>query len=1152
MGKSYLTEAGRPETEMTPPLKNDIADEDPPDDWYARELRILHAKPDANEAEVIQALIRPALTKALSLTTESLHVEVSMSHRGRRQRPDLTVHHPRARDAALIVEVKRLGTDLMRRTSRRWTSAPVGQLQEYLERYRTAGPDTVGIVTNGTEWIVLRRRHDVVPLHEAPETLRAETWRSVRSVLQSVRTELTEEQRRREQPSVSDWLASLVECKSPTDWLRNVTDKALHADIEPLSHDVAVVKIAQHRDDGSRLENPVHLCCLRKHYPDGQMSTEDIMHTLSEHRGALAGRIVGMAYLDAHRDEGTGTVRRCRAFIREGERLLSTALVDAELPGSRARSQIECLALDAAKQSPRTMLERLSTAPLLKSFHVEIGDWFERTRESEHELRHLIRVLFAWLLQTRDILPDNALWAPEQPVETEPEGSIHAHIDWLFTEVLAVPIDERRNRRDERPWQSRLRETAPFLNGSLFEKQRSEDAPQTLANDMYEGPGGLFGILRRYDWTLSERTGYASQTALDPTMLGELFEQLMLKIESVRVEGNRRFMPKGTYYTPQDIADEMIADGIGTWAAREVPSLRWEEARSVIHPSPSQAHWRDWPVKTRQAMREALERISVLDPCCGSGVFIVGVAMGLMRAARRLNDRQDNIAARMEKIIERQIHAVDLHPMAALITRLRLFVALVDAQWQEQRWELAPLPNLETRIMTADSLWIEVSGAQRCFGVQAIEQATRDLASARQMWTTAHLPAEKTAAADLEHEARQTLKDALRRWDPQHPTDWLDRDLRDAGKGPARVDLRLLLPAPPGGWDLVIGNPPYQPPDTEEKRRAETLGYAGGARNLYLMFIEAALAVSHDKGVVELIVPNSITFGRAKAWQQVRARCESAAERIATRTYNNVPEPVFPRLPWVKTYRADNTKNLQRVTIITVVRRPAEPCASTTILGSGLIRIGREPRERTLQAICPGVRQPAIAEQWTEAPTEELVELLVCMRGTKQRNREGQPATFPPTAGYFISCLPPQALDNPGRKTKYLPDDTYWLWMGLYNSHLFHAYWLMIGDAFHVSDEETATVRAPAGWRDEALRTRIEHAARTLLSNRVVDQCRVEKSHLGVQHNVNFHLEGTEGPDLVERLDRLLLHAYGLPEDPLMSQIRLIRTDSAHKLWSPI
>ena len=81
---------------------------------------------------------------------------------------------------------------------------------------------------------------------------------------------------------------------------------------------------------------------------------------------------------------------------------------------------------------------------------------------------------------------------------------------------------------------------------------------------------------------------------------------------------------------------------------------------------------------------------------------------------------------------------------------------------------------------------------------------------------------------------------------------------------------------------------------------------------------------------------------------------------------------------------------------------------------------------------------------------------------------------------------------------------------------------------------------------------RIEEVVRTLLSKNVVDQCRVEKSHLGVQHNVNFHRENTDGPGLVETLDRLLLQAYGLPEDPLMEQMRLIRTDSAHKLWNEL
>ena len=298
------------------------------------------------------------------------------------------------------------------------------------------------------------------------------------------------------------------------------------------------------------------------------------------------------------------------------------------------------------------------------------------------------------------------------------------------------------------------------------------------------------------------------------------------------------------------------------------------------------------------------------------------------------------------------------------------------------------------------------------------------------------------------------------------------------------------------------------------------------------MFIEAALEVSHDNGVVEFIVPNSITFRGHEPWKVVRRRCEASARKIATRTYNNVPKPVFPRLPWVKTTRADNTKNLQRVTVITIVRRPAAPTTPTTRTGSGLIRIGRESRERTLKAICPGVQQPNLDEQWTEVPTQELVELFMLMHGPKIQRQNGTEVTFPGAPGYFISFLPVWTLEDSGRPTIAIPNETYWLWMGLYNSHLFHAYWLMIGDYFHVTQNNIATVQSPTGWHEEKLRARIEDTARTLLSDKVVDQCRVQDSHRGVRHNVNFHLEGTDGPALIEALDRLLLHAYGLPEDP--------------------
>ena len=133
-----------------------------------------------------------------------------------------------------------------------------------------------------------------------------------------------------------------------------------------------------------------------------------------------------------------------------------------------------------------------------------------------------------------------------------------------------------------------------------------------------------------------------------------------------------------------------------------------------------------------------------------------------------------------------------------------------------------------------------------------------------------------------------------------------------------------------------------------------------------------------------------------------------------------------------------------------------------------------------------------------------------------------------------------------------LPGDRYfWPWVGLYNSHLFHAYWLMTGDAFHVNESEYAMVRPPGGWTDESLRADTERWARRLFSDDVLNSCRTV--HIGKGRrawpNVNFHSTHL-GRRIVAALDRLLIEAYGLRETPLLAAIRTMREGSAHSLWS--
>ena len=174
---------------------------------------------------------------------------------------------------------------------------------------------------------------------------------------------------------------------------------------------------------------------------------------------------------------------------------------------------------------------------------------------------------------------------------------------------------------------------------------------------------------------------------------------------------------------------------------------------------------------------------------------------------------------------------MDINPLAVLITRLRLFIALIDARLRgdgEPGREPMPLPNLETRCLAANTLCVKLS-AQGIFGGDG-EAAVDDLRAARRAWVTAHHPDAKAMALWDERTARSRLREVLAGWTPDGELAWLDVDLLSPSAPPAYFDLRQLFPAPPGGWSIVIGNPPYQKPDAPDRERGRRLGYAGHPR----------------------------------------------------------------------------------------------------------------------------------------------------------------------------------------------------------------------------------------------------------------------------------------------------------------------------------
>ena len=955
-------------------------------DWYAERLRDLESKPHSTEADVSDAIVRPVLERILGFGVREIDAQPHSATAEGRFRPDFICTIGRARVSTVIVEVKKLGTVLTKRTrSEKWRGSPLGQLQEYLKGHRQSADGTWGIVTNGTHWIVTRREGERArPFVLTPE-IQARSLADIQKALADVAKESPRAVKPLLADTDADWLAAAAECSSPEDFVERVTEARLLGGVES-AYEAAYGLVAEHPPGAELLPQPVYVTCLRLDFPDGMLSPLDISQEVPNLGPAVGGRIIGVAFTDG---VGATPARLCRGFIYDGVHLYATALIDPYLPGSRAERQFAALSTRGADASPKAVIEALSSVPLHHRFHEEIGKWFIGTRHGANELRHLIRVMFAWLLQERGILPDNALW--DQGRMPGKKFAVHRHVNWLFTEVLAGPKGSRDPGTDD--WTSSLVDEAPFLNGSLFSKLSRADMPEALSNDAYIGRDGLLTILGRYDWTLHDRTGYASESALDPTMLGDMFEQLILKTEGPRLEGAggnyvHRKMPGGTYYTPQDVADEMAADAIAGWLSPKLPGIEWACVRDLAHPSPATQEWAGWTTAKKGRASELLGQVTVLDPCCGSGVFTLAMLHGLWRAKRRLSPAQGGqpLLDDLEAIIERQLHAVDIHPMAVLITRLRLFIALIDARSRcvgEQGEEPKPLPNLETRCLAADTLSVDLL-AQRGFGGGDWDAGVEVLRTARETWTSAHHPEAKEAALDAERDARRALKEVVADWSAGEDLSWLDVDFLSGTAPPARFDIRSLFPAPKGGWGIVIGNPPYQKPDESDKRRGKQLGYEGAAANLYLMFIEAAVNVVGNGGCVTLVVPHSLVFGRRPAFVKVRRMMEEEAERVDVRTYDNMPQPLFPKLPWLKEAK-HGQQNRQRATIMSFRKRGASRRSATggkegVVASSGVIRLTASNRNAVLKDTGLGQIQPRWLKQWTQAPTEELAKLLRAMR----------------------------------------------------------------------------------------------------------------------------------------------------------------------------
>jgi hypothetical protein len=522
------------------------------------------------------------------------------------------------------------------------------------------------------------------------------------------------------------------------------------------------------------------------------------------------------------------------------------------------------------KRLTHTVLwESFDLQPINRKFYEGISERFMSLRQhlfkneildeslaSQFANRLIGRVVFCWFIRKKRYIDERFAYFDSKSFSDD-TLYYREKLQVLFFDVLNKPVLERNN----------ADLVTPYLNGGLFEEKpddlvngKSLTFPKNFFDDFYD-------FLNSYNFTTDESTSQFQQVAIDPEMLGRIFENLLAEI--IEDSGAQARKAKGAFYTPREIVDYMCRETLRTYLKENIGDDPNIEQRLVQLIDSSdrefqdQDHnWRrDWkPYKEK--LLDALNNLRVLDPACGSGAFPMGMLQLLLKVYERLEPKV-SISELKLRIIGKNLFGSDIEPMAVEISRLRAWLSLV-VDLPEEVESIDPLPNLDFKFICANSLLsLESEHDGLDFGVDP--DFGKKLSSIRDKYFTTSSHQEKLALEDKYF--------ALTGTSYHSDIDKRTKQLRTFNPFQFASPAAFFDPIEMFGvesFDIVIGNPPY----LGEKGNKQTFDvlrgssihkrFSQGRADLLHYFFHLGIDLIRQDGVLSFITTNyfpTATYG---------------------------------------------------------------------------------------------------------------------------------------------------------------------------------------------------------------------------------------------------------------------------------------------------
>ena len=438
-----------------------------------------------------------------------------------------------------------------------------------------------------------------------------------------------------------------------------------------------------------------------------------------------------------------------------------------------------------------------SVEPVTKEFFETYREIFEDAKASisgfaggkaDQEDKHLFtqtlfnRLMFVYFLSRKGWLKFNgdtdylnALWRDHQ--SNPSYGSCYTT---RFQPLFFSGLNNPESMDATKEMTTRIGEV-PFLNGGLFEEtdlDRREGV--TVQDETIEQV--LIGLFDRFNFTVTESTPFDVEVAVDPEMLGKVFEEL--------VTGRH---DSGAYYTPRPVVSFMCREALKGYLEGQDTGLAPEAVARFVDGQDTDG------IQVSQARRiaEALAEVTVVDPACGSGAYLLGMMQELIELQTALYNAGADAKALYDlklEIIQRNLYGVDIDGFAVNIAMLRMWLSLaIDYDGSTPD----PLPNLDFKVVCGDSLLgpdpssgTEVQGA---LGLD--DEQVRRLGQLKSDYMRASDGSKKANLRQEIAELNASIRDALNLAEMDGTVNW-------------RVEFAEVFAAR-RGFDVVIGNPPY-------------------------------------------------------------------------------------------------------------------------------------------------------------------------------------------------------------------------------------------------------------------------------------------------------------------------------------------------------